>query len=246
DVNRIYNENNLRQNNSPDNFLPGLGALDPMFNKSFTMNRIYGISWNLSRSLKLDFNATNYAIIDEPEGRMDGLKRDTLWENFWRLGRTTDYNHMLNVTYTLPMDRIPGLDWVNVDTRYGAQFTWQAEPLFSQLDSRLDLGNSIQNARTIQVNPRLALTGLYNKVGFIRNRTGPAGGGGILPFLLNLLTSVKDINGAYTRVENTLLTGYKPETDVFGYDFRLDAPGIGFLFGSQQDIRDRAAAGRWI
>src|SRR5690606_38134521 len=47
-------------------------------------------------------------------------------------------------------------------------------------------------------------------------------------------------------VENTLLPGYNPETDVFGYDFSLDAPGIGFLFGSQQDIRDRAAAGGWI
>src|SRR5690606_30868187 len=113
DVNRIYNENTLRVNNSADNFLPAMGTL---YNKNFTMNRIYGISWNLSKSLKLDFNATNYAIVDEPDGRMNGLKRDTLWENFWRLGRTTDYNHMLNLTYTLPVHKLPGLDWVNVDT----------------------------------------------------------------------------------------------------------------------------------
>src|SRR5690606_2999848 len=86
-VNRVYNENTLRDN-SPDNFLPSMGTL---YNKNFTMNRLYGISWNLTKSLKLDFNATNYAIIDEPDGRLNGLKRDTLWDNFWRLGRTTDY-----------------------------------------------------------------------------------------------------------------------------------------------------------
>lgn len=243
DVNRIYNENSLRKNNSPDNSLPVMGTL---FNKNFTMNRIYGISWNLSRSLKLDFNATNYAIIDEPDGRLYGLKRDTVWNNFWSLGRTTDYNHMLNITYTLPMDRIPGLDWVNVDTRYGAQFTWQTEPLFSQQDPTLSLGNSIQNGRTIQVNPRFALSGLYNKIGVIRNLTGPAGGSGVLPFLTNLVTSVKDINAAYTRVESTFLPGYTPRTDLFGYDFDLDAPGLGFLLGSQRDIRDQAARHHWI
>lgn len=242
DVDRVYNENRLRENNSPDNFIPVMGTL---YNKNFSMNRVYGISWNLSRSLKLDFNATNYAIIDEPDGRLGALQRDTLWSNFWRLGRTTDYNHMLNVTYSLPMDRIPGLDWVQVDTRYGAQFTWQTEPLFSQMEG-LDLGNSIQNGRTIQVNPRLALTGLYNRIGFIRNRTGPGGGGGVVPFLLQLLTGVKDIHGAYTRVENTFLPGYTPRTDLFGYDFDLDAPGVGFLFGGQRDIRQRALDQGWI
>src|SRR5690606_30046721 len=112
DVNRTYNENTLRSN-SPDNYLP-VGTL---FNKNFIMNRSYGISWNLTRALKLDFNATNYAIIDEPKGRMDEFKRDTLWENFWKLGRTTDYNHMLNLTYAVPVHLLPGLDWINVDAR---------------------------------------------------------------------------------------------------------------------------------
>lgn len=242
DVNRIYNENSLR-NNSPDNYLPVMGTL---YNKNFNMNRIYGISWNLTRNLKMDFNATNYAIIDEPDGRINGLKRDTVWENFRRLGRTTDYNHMLNITYTLPMDRIPGLEWVQVDTRYGAQFSWQTEPLFAQLSQDINLGNSIQNGRTIQVNPRLGLVGLYNKFGFIRNNTGPAGGTGVVPFLINLLTSVKDISGAYTRVENTFLPGYLPQTNMLGYDFDHQAPGWSFLLGSQRDIRDAAARNGWI
>src|SRR5690606_25180558 len=241
DVNRIYNENTLRDN-SPDNFLPSMGTL---YNKNFTMNRIYGISWNLSKSLKLDFNATNYSIVDEPDGRLDGLKRDTLWENFWKLGRTTDYNHMLNITYSLPISKIPGLDWVNVDARYDAQFTWQTEPLLSINSDDINMGNSIQNTLTIQINPTLNMAGLYNKFGFIRNDTGlDASGPGA--FFTGLLTSIKNINAAYTRVQNTFLPGYLPKTNVLGYDFDRNAPGWGFLFGSQRDIRMRAAVNGWI
>ncbi|WP_257666095.1 T9SS outer membrane translocon Sov/SprA [Parapedobacter tibetensis] len=241
DVNRIYNENTLRDN-SPDNFLPSMGTL---YNKNFTMNRIYGISWNLSKSLKLDFNATNYAIVDEPDGRLDGLKRDTLWDNFWRLGRTTDYNHMMNLTYSLPVHKIPGLDWVNVDARYGAQFNWQTEPLLSIQSADIDMGNSIQNSRTIQLNPTFNMAGLYNKFGFIRKNTGlDASGAGA--FFTNLLTSIKNVNAAYTRVENTFLPGYTPRTNIMGYDFDHNAPGLGFLFGSQRDIRQRAAVNGWI
>ncbi len=241
DVNRIYNENTLRDN-APDNFLPSMGTL---YNKNFTMNRIYGISWNLTKSLRLDFNATNYAIVDEPDGRMDGLKRDTLWENFWRLGRTTDYNHMMNITYSLPINKIPGMDWVNVDARYGTQFNWQTEPLLTMLSNDISLGNSIQNSRTVQLNPTLSMAGLYNKFGFIRNNTG-LDARGAAAFFTSLLTSIKNVTGAYTRVENTFLPGYMPRTDVFGYDFDRNAPGWGFLFGSQRDIRQRAAANGWI
>nr|WP_325638355.1 cell surface protein SprA [Parapedobacter sp.] len=242
DVNRIYNENTLRVNNSADNFLPAMGTL---YNKNFTMNRIYGISWNLSKSLKLDFNATNYAIVDEPDGRLNGLERDTLWENFWRLGRTTDYNHMLNITYTLPIHKLPGLDWMNIDTRYGTQFSWQTEPRLSMLSQDINMGNSIQNSRTIQVNPTVNMAGLYNKFGFIRNNTG-LDAGGTAAFFTGLLTSIKNVNGAYTRVQNTFLPGYTPHTNMLGYDFDHRAPGWGFLFGSQRDIRQRAAVEGWI
>lgn len=241
DINRVYNENSLR-NNSPDNYLPVISTL---YNKNFNFNRVYGISWNLSRQLKLDFNATNYAIVDEPQGRINGLKRDTLMQNFWRLGRTTDYNHQLNVTYTLPLDRVPGMDWIQVDTRYGAQFNWKAEPRFAQLDTEMSLGNSIQNGRTIQINPRLSINALYQKFGFIRRHNSPQPSG-FVDYLVGLLTSVKDVNGAYTRVESSFLPGYLPITNSLGYDFDYQAPGWQFLLGSQQDIRFKAANAGWI
>ena len=120
DLDRYYSENSLR-NNDPNNYIP----INTTYNKNFLVTRVYGISWNLSRSMTLDFDATNYSIIDEPEGRIEGMKRDTLWQNLKRLGRNTDYTHNINLTYNLPLNKIPGFDWVNVTTRYGRYYCYR-------------------------------------------------------------------------------------------------------------------------
>ena len=162
-----------------------------------------------------------------------------------RLGRTTDYGHTLNLTYNLPISKLPGLDWVNVTTRYGTTFNWKTEPLATLKDPDINLGNSIQNTRITQVNPSLNLSSLYNKFGFIRRGLND-GESGWQSVLLRALTSIKNIGGAYTRTEGTFLPGYLPKTSLLGQDMDADAPGWGFLFGSQRDIRPKAISNGWI
>ena len=242
DVDRFYAENTLR-NNDPNNYIP----INTTFNKNFLISRIYGIAWDLTNSLSLDFDATNYSIIDEPEGRIEGLKRDTLWQNLKTLGRTTDYSHNLNVRYALPLNKIPGFDWITVNTNYGTSFNWQTEPLSTLRDRSINLGNTIQNARTIQVNPALTLTNLYNKFGFIRGSANKADSvHNFSDVLLGLLTSVRNIEVAFTQTKGTFLPGYLPTTRYFGIDNATGAPGLGFVFGSQRDIRDIAYSSGWI
>jgi cell surface protein SprA len=242
EVNRLYSENTLRDND-PNNFIP----INTTFNKNFQISRLYGVSWDLTKSLKLDINATNLSVVDEPEGRITGLKRDTVWNNLKKLGRTTDYNHTLNLSYTLPINKIPYLDFVNVITRYQTQFTWMTEPLISLNDPNIDFGNSIQNSRTFQLNPTLNLNTLYNKFGFYRTLNNPNNeDGGAAKFFTNLLFSVKNVSGSYTRNDGTFLPGYLPKTDAFGMDFSANAPGLGFVLGSQEDIRSRALQNGWL
>lgn len=241
DLDRYYSENSLR-NNDPNNYIP----INTTFNKNFLVTRVYGISWNLSRSMTLDFDATNYSIIDEPEGRIEGLKRDTLWQNLKRLGRNTDYTHNMNLTYNLPINKIPGLEWVSVTTGYGTNFNWQTEPLSTLRDPNINLGNTIQNSRVIQFNPSLNLTGLYNKFGFVRkaNAAGEKQTGA--GFFIGLLTGVKNIAGAYTETKGIFLPGYLPKTSYLGLDDITGAPGLGFVLGSQRDIRNMALNNGWI
>lgn len=238
DVDRLYSENSLR-NNDPANVLPLT-----TFNKNFQMSRLYGISWNLTRALQLDFNATNYSIIDEPRGRINGMVRDTIWENLKKLGRTTDYNHNLNLTYNVPLNKIPALNWTTAVVRYGTTFNWTTESTNTLRNPEIMLGNSIQNSRTIQINPSLNFVRLYNKFDAFRRtaREVPS----FSTFMKDMISGLKSMTGAYTLTQGTFLPGYTPGTNVLGYDLDEDAPGWAFLFGSQQDIRTKAVSQGWI
>lgn len=240
--NRFYSENTLRDND-PNNFIP---IPTTTFNKYFNITRVYGIGWNLSKSLQLDIDATNLAVVDEPAGRINGLKRDTLWDNLKKLGRTTNYNHTINLNYNVPINKIPGMDWAAVVARYSAHFNWQTQPLFAINDPTYDVGNSIQNSRAIQVNPTFNMVSLYNKFPFIRKANNPNSKGSAGKFFLGLLTSVKNLSATYTRTEGTFLPGYLPQSGFFGSDGNYGAPGLGFLLGSQTDIRAKAVANGWI
>ncbi|HEY9535787.1 MAG TPA: cell surface protein SprA, partial [Mucilaginibacter sp.] len=237
---RFYSENSPR-NNDPDNpvFIP------TSYNKNFNITRVYGFGWNLTKSLSVDVDATNLSVVDEPYGRLDGLKIDTLWQNIRKLGRTTNYNHTLNVNYIVPLNKIPGLDWVALTSHYSTNFTWQAAPEFAIGDPQFNVGNSIQNARKIQLDPVLTMATLYNKVGFLKNGSNPKNST-FTRAITGLVTSIKNVSANYTRTDATFLPGYLPQSNLFGEDLSYDAPGIGFLLGSQADLRSRALVNNWI
>jgi cell surface protein SprA len=236
---RFYSENTLR-NNDPNNFIP----IPTTFNKTFNVTRVYGIGWNLSKSLSMDIDATNLSTVDEPAGRINGLKIDTVWRNLLSLGRTTNYNHTINFNYTVPLNKIPGLDWTNLIAHYSTNFNWQAQPLFAIQNPQFSVGNSIQNARKIQLNPTLNFDAFYNKISFLKKANN--GGNSSGNFLLGLLTSIKNISGTYTRSDGTFLPGYLPRSNFLGEDLSYNAPGIGFLLGSQADLRQTALTHGWI
>ena len=60
------------------------------YDKYFTFDRYYILQWNLTRSINLDFTATNNARIDEPFGRIDTKeKKDSVRKNLFKGGRNT-------------------------------------------------------------------------------------------------------------------------------------------------------------
>jgi cell surface protein SprA len=238
---RFYSENTLR-NNDPTDEVP----IPTTYNKTFNITRVYGIGWNLTKSLTMDLDATNLSTVDEPAGRINGLKIDTLWDRILNLGRTTNYNHTLNLNYNVPIGKIPGMDWTTLVAHYSTHFTWQAQALFSIDDPQYDVGNSIQNARTIQINPTLNFDAFYKKFSFIKRATSAENTNGLTKMLVNLLTSVKNISGTYTNTQGTFIPGYLPQSNFLGEDLNYNSPGIGFLLGSQADLRETALEHGWI
>jgi len=164
ELNRTYFEQQLRNINNPDfNLLP-------TYSKDFHWDRVYSLNWDISQAIKFDFNANNQARIDEPEGIVNRTKapelyeqwRDSVWTNLKNFGRNTNYNHQFNLSYNIPINKLPPFNWVTASARYTGSFNWQAGPILPDT-SRFDPGNTIQNANTIQLTSQLNLTSLYNK-----------------------------------------------------------------------------------
>lgn len=172
DMNRTYQESQMRNINS--NHLSNSGIfIPPTFQKNFVWNRQYDIKYDLTKALKVDFSATNVARIDEPDGRVNRdddpyhyeIWKQQVWQNISDFGRTTNYNHMININWNVPINRLPLLDFTSLSLRYGANFDWIASPIVA--DS-IELGNTIKNSNQTQLNGQVNLVTLYNKVPYLR------------------------------------------------------------------------------
>jgi cell surface protein SprA len=180
DLDRAYTETQLRNNNVGIVF-----TQPPTFDKAYTMNRLYDLKLDITKSIKIDFNATANARIDEPVGNIDDsevrpgfTKRDSVQKNLWNFGRLTQYRHSANADYAVPLSKFPLTDWVTLPLKYAADYTWTSAPLeydSSQASYRRNtFENTISNSQTIQVNPSLNFVTLYNKVPFLKKvNAGP-------------------------------------------------------------------------
>jgi cell surface protein SprA len=162
-------------------------GVDPRFNtfynKRFTWDRDYDLQWDFTKSLKFSFNATNSAVIDEPDETIllenfgfdeaRRIRNDSIWENIKDFGRPKNYQHNLSLSYNLPIKYLPFFgDWVTAKAQYQAGYNWTAAAL--NVDS---LGNIIQNNQNRSGNVDLNLEKLYDKVPYLRkiNRGGSGG-----------------------------------------------------------------------
>lgn len=165
DLMRSYNERQVRNNITPDY------AFQPVYVKSFTWNRSYNLGYDITKNLKFGFNATNRALFDENQGRIDRrndpenykIFKDTILSQLRTLGQTIDYTHDYNLSYNVPFDKIPALDWVTGNVKYSGTFNWQRAPL-----GQSEYGNVIQNSRVFNATAQMNFTNLYNKIPFLQ------------------------------------------------------------------------------
>ena len=68
----------------------------------------------------------------------------------------------------------------------------------------------------------------------------------VLDGFLRLLMGVRKATFQYTQGHGILLPGFMPEPDFLGINLASNAPGLGFVFGEQKDIRPRAQDRGWI
>ncbi|WP_445385925.1 T9SS outer membrane translocon Sov/SprA [Robiginitalea sp. IMCC44478] len=126
--------------------------------------------------------------------------------------------------------------------------------------------NTIQNANTHSITAALSMQRLYDRLG-LRKRDGkvtnqiaaprrdkagntkgepsgksPGKTSGLFNTAVDVLTMVKRVNVNYSENNGTVLPGYTQSIGFIG----TTRPSLGFVFGSQADIRYEAARNGWL
>ncbi len=144
--------------------------IEPTVNKDFTWNRKFDIKWDFTRALRMDYSATTITRIDEPQGQQDlfipdnTLWKDSVWNSIREGGRKMNYTQKMDINYTVPINKIPGFNWINLNTSYGTTYNW----LRGEIVPGRILGNTIKNSNSIKANSTLNLRSLYSKIGYLK------------------------------------------------------------------------------
>ena len=148
-------------------------SLPLTFNRQFLWNRDFALRWDLTQNIHLNFQSATHAEIEEPytpvnkdlyPDRYQAWK-DSVWTSIKRFGRPLAYNQSFSLSYQLPLQYIPIFNWVNSDFSYNATYNWQRG---SETATGRDLGNTIVNNRTLNLNGSFNLEKLYNHIPFLR------------------------------------------------------------------------------
>jgi cell surface protein SprA len=252
----------------------GIGLGD-LYRRNYFFNYTYGFNYNLTKSIRMNYTASSNNIVrnylDENNLPIDGLD---IWDDYWNIGQSNQHNQQLVVNYDLPINKIPIFSFVKSTYTYTGDYNWQrASDAFSTITGEdgniYALGNTIQNANSHKLNTTLNMDLFYKYIGLTKTKnnkkkpvankdknTPPKPGqqitapknnisnerGVFMTGLIGVLTSVKNIQINYTENNGTVLPGYLPGLGFFG----SSKPSLGFVFGSQSDVRYEAARNGWL
>ncbi|MEN3323476.1 cell surface protein SprA [Mariniflexile soesokkakense] len=273
DINRQFNRQKFREVELGG----GNIGIEELFRRNYTFDFQYTLNYNLTESLSLNFTAANNNIVRNyfKDNIFNGEQDETLdvWDGFFDFGDPNRQSQNLGVTYQVPINKIPTFSFVNATYQYSSNFQWQkGSDLYGELEldgNTYDLGNTIQNANTHNINTTLDMNRFYRYIGLVKKpisrartrATTPLGGPPgpnqnktnqpkiknqsvtkLLNVGVDILTSIKRIQLNYSENNGIFLPGYLQTPGFIG----TLKPTTGFTFGSQSDIRDLAARRGWL
>lgn len=269
--NITFNTNVVRQNNVQQfRQVEDIGiGFDPLYRRNFGFNYQYGFNYNLTKSLKINYTASSRNIVKNYLNADDvPLENFTIWDSYLDTGTANNHTQQFVLNYDIPLYKIPVLSFVKSSFSYTGDYSWQrASTALTNVDiggSTYDLGNTVQNAQSINLNGTFNMETLYKYIGISKDskktnvpKAAPPKPGEkvakvdvskninrnlFLDGLYGVLTSVKNIQLSFTENKGTVLPGFLPGVGFFG----SKKPTLGFVFGSQNDVRYEAAKSGWL
>lgn len=183
---RQYNEQKFRELNRPSGFIPA----PKLFQRNFLFDWQYTLNYNLTKSLRFNFNSSNNRIVNNyitPVEQEDGSlvyvtdNSIGIWDGFFDIGDPNQHFQSLQVNYDLPFSKFPFLKFIRATYSYTGDFQWSDGsdlfnsipfPAGSENPEFFDLGNSIQNSSSHRINSNLDMNTFYRYVGLTKIKKG--------------------------------------------------------------------------
>ncbi|MBN09602.1 MAG: cell surface protein SprA [Flavobacteriaceae bacterium] len=237
-------------------------SLPNLEQRNFLFDWNYRINHNLTKSLRISFNAYNNRIIRNFDPSASNKIKNAIWDNIWDVGEANNYNQSISANYKLPFRFIPFLSFLDANYNYTGDFSWQRGPegqaeVMSEDGSKLGIVNTVQNANTKTFSGAISFQKLYSTLGLNDNKK-PIQGNNIvkdkkkesrkqknkkrIKRIVDLLNTIKRLQFNYSENNGTVLPGFLPSLGFFG----TNRPSTAFTFGSQADIRYESAKKGWI
>ena len=166
-ISRYYYEQQTRNETGIDVELP------VSVSKNFLWDRQFAISWNFTKSLSASFNSNTTAHILEPIGQVNKKLfpdeyrdwRDSVWRSIKDLGTPWAYNQTFTASYKAPFNTIPILSFITANATYNSTYRWDRGTTIDDVMT----GNTIANQASWNVDTRLNMEQLYNKIPYLQN-----------------------------------------------------------------------------
>ena len=269
DMNREFEERQLR--NKSQAIIP----METFYIKKWDWTRAYDLKYDFARSLKFTLVANANAFINEPPGQIDRSNEQQVWNQIFSFGTITNYNQQFTATYDLPFSKVGMLDWIQATIGYQAAYHWTASPISLQaqfgnniensntknLNGTLNLVNlynkipylkkinqAIPNSRNPALNPKTTVPQKKPSKADSLAKIAPKFNLGkfLLDGSLRVLMGVRKVSFTYSQGSGIFFPGFYPQPVALGNNWSQNAPGLGFVFGDQRDIREEARDKGWI
>lgn len=140
--------------------------------KNFLWDRQLALTWNITKQLNLSFNSNTSARIEEPVGAVNRKLfpdkyeqwKDTVWQNILHMGTPWAYNQTFVASYKAPFSKIPVIDFLSGSVTYNATYRWDRGATIEDVN----LGNTISNQATWNVEGRVNFETFYNKIPYLK------------------------------------------------------------------------------
>ena len=164
EIYRDFEETMLRNKSA------ALVIMKPTFYKQFTWQRTYGLQYDISSALRVQYSANANARIDEPIGRIETRSAaDSIWQSIASGGTMQNFQQRLSVTYELPISKLPYMDFLRVPLSYQTSYNYQGTT-----QALASMGAILQNVGDFQATANADMKKLYNKIPLLKKANAPA------------------------------------------------------------------------